>query len=239
MWRISNQFLIFKSTLLFHSYKKLNHSGSGIKDILSGISGVETAPLPTSREEVIWLPLTWNRRVDGTEERTQLVVMVALSLSGASPFCYKWQPCPGWCDSVGWVSSCKTKGHWWFQVRAHAWVVGSVPGQGSCGGGGRQIDVSHIDASLPLFFPPFPSKKKWRPPVLFSVHCLAAFCLWLFENFCQSCPVICGQISTFSSTFWGSPEYGGQLSWQPHLWNFGQWVWESQTSSSTGRLIGF
>ena len=160
MWRISNQFLIFKSTLLFHSYKKLNHSGSGIKDILSGISGVETAPLPTSREEVIWLPLTWNRRVDGTEERTQLVVMVALSLSGASPFCYKWQPCPGWCDSVGWVSSCKTKGHWWFQVRAHAWVVGSVPGQGSCGGGGRQIDVSHIDASLPLFFPPFPSKKK-------------------------------------------------------------------------------
>ena len=37
-----------------------------------------------------------------------------------------------------------------FPVRAHAWIVGLVPGQGVFR---RQV----IDVSLPLFFPPFTS----------------------------------------------------------------------------------
>ena len=38
---------------------------------------------------------------------------------------------PDWCGSTGWGSMCKVKGcqlHSW--SRAHAWVVGSVSGQG-------------------------------------------------------------------------------------------------------------
>ena len=37
-----------------------------------------------------------------------------------------------------------------FPVRAHAWVAGQVPSRGHK----RQ---PHIDVSLPLFLPPFPS----------------------------------------------------------------------------------
>ena len=42
-----------------------------------------------------------------------------------------------------------------FPIRAHAWVVGSVPSQGACER--HLIILSHIDVSLPLFLPPFPS----------------------------------------------------------------------------------
>ena len=38
-----------------------------------------------------------------------------------------------------------------FPVRAHAWVTSQVPSRGGCE---RQ---PHIDVSLPLFLPPFPS----------------------------------------------------------------------------------
>ena len=38
-----------------------------------------------------------------------------------------------------------------FPVRAHAWVAGKVPS------GGAHKRQPHIDVSLPLFLPPFPS----------------------------------------------------------------------------------
>ena len=42
-----------------------------------------------------------------------------------------------------------------FLVRAHVWVGGLVSGEGMYK---RQLmNVSHIDVSLPLFLPPFPS----------------------------------------------------------------------------------
>ena len=43
-------------------------------------------------------------------------------------------------------------------VRAHAWVVGQVPGWGYATGN-QSMFISHIDAFLPLFIPPFPSLK--------------------------------------------------------------------------------
>ena len=43
-----------------------------------------------------------------------------------------------------------------FPVRAHAWVVGQVASRGRVKGN-QSIDLSHIDVSLPLFLPPFPS----------------------------------------------------------------------------------
>ena len=38
-----------------------------------------------------------------------------------------------------------------FPVRAHAWVVGQVPRRGP------RVTQAHIDVSLSLFLPPFPS----------------------------------------------------------------------------------
>ena len=46
----------------------------------------------------------------------------------------------------------------WFPIRAHAQVVGSIPGSGEYKK--QPIDVSHIDVSLPLLLPPFPLSKK-------------------------------------------------------------------------------
>ena len=43
-----------------------------------------------------------------------------------------------------------------FQVRAHTWVAGLVPSWGRARGN-QLIHLSHIDVSLPLFLPPFPS----------------------------------------------------------------------------------
>ena len=43
-----------------------------------------------------------------------------------------------------------------FQFRAHAWVVGQVPG-GASGRGNQLMYLLNINASLPLFLPPFPS----------------------------------------------------------------------------------
>ena len=45
-----------------------------------------------------------------------------------------------------------------FQVRTHAWVVGSVPSQGTYER--QQTNVSHIDVSLPLSPVPLLSLKK-------------------------------------------------------------------------------
>ena len=42
-----------------------------------------------------------------------------------------------------------------FPVRAHAWVVGWVPGWG-CVRGNQSMYLLYIDVSLPLFLPPFP-----------------------------------------------------------------------------------
>ena len=58
--------------------------------------------------------------------------------------------CPGWCGSVDWALA------WgslvWFPVRAHTWVSGQVPSRG-------HMRQPHINVSLPLFLPPFPSLK--------------------------------------------------------------------------------
>ena len=56
---------------------------------------------------------------------------------------------PDQCGSVGWASIPQSKSSLVrFPVRAHVWVIGSVPGQGAFK---RQpIDVSHINVSLPL-----------------------------------------------------------------------------------------
>ena len=43
-----------------------------------------------------------------------------------------------------------------FPLRAHAWVVGQIPSWGHVIGN-RMMYLSHIDVSLPLFLPPFPS----------------------------------------------------------------------------------
>ena len=44
-------------------------------------------------------------------------------------------------------------------VRAHAWVARSVAGQGACGRqqGNRSMFLCHVEISLPVFLPPFPS----------------------------------------------------------------------------------
>ena len=43
-----------------------------------------------------------------------------------------------------------------FPVRAHAWVAGQVPSWGRVRGS-QSLYLLHIDVSLPLFLPPFPS----------------------------------------------------------------------------------
>ena len=43
-----------------------------------------------------------------------------------------------------------------FPVRAHAWVLGQVPRWGDVRGN-QSMYLLHIDVSLPLFLPPFPS----------------------------------------------------------------------------------
>ena len=45
-----------------------------------------------------------------------------------------------------------------FVVRANAWVVGWVPGLGPASGN-QLMFLSHIDVSLPLFFPLSPLSK--------------------------------------------------------------------------------
>ena len=45
-----------------------------------------------------------------------------------------------------------------FPVRAHAWVAGQVPTWGRVRGS-QMTFLLHIDVSLPLFLPPFPSLK--------------------------------------------------------------------------------
>ena len=53
-----------------------------------------------------------------------------------------------------------------FLVRAHAWVTGSVPGR-VCMKGNQSMFLSHIDVSLPLFFP-FLSLNPLSLPLSFS-----------------------------------------------------------------------
>ena len=62
--------------------------------------------------------------------------------------------CPGWHGSVDWLLACKLRVP--FQVKAHAWVVGQVPGWGRsrCN---WSVYFSHSDVYIPLFLPPFPS----------------------------------------------------------------------------------
>ena len=58
---------------------------------------------------------------------------------------------PGWCSSVDWAQAANQR------------VTGSIPSQGTCLGcgpgpqWGPRERQPHIDVSLPLFFPPFPS----------------------------------------------------------------------------------
>ena len=53
---------------------------------------------------------------------------------------------PGWHGSVDWVPGCEPKDHWFDSQSRH------MPGLGA-----RSLYLSHIDVSLSLFLPPFPS----------------------------------------------------------------------------------
>ena len=46
-----------------------------------------------------------------------------------------------------------------FPARAHAWDMDQVLLSWGCGRGSRSMYLSHMDVSLPLFLPPFPSLK--------------------------------------------------------------------------------
>ena len=74
------------------------------------------------------------------------------------------EPWPVWLD---WALSRKAKRlPVWFLVRARAWVVSSVSGWGVLK---RQlINVSHIDVSVPLFFPSPLSKSKTHKRHIFK-----------------------------------------------------------------------
>ena len=52
----------------------------------------------------------------------------------------------GWCGSVDWIPACEPKGHW-FDSQS-----GYMPGLQT-----KLEGQPHIDVSLPLFLPPFPS----------------------------------------------------------------------------------
>ena len=54
-----------------------------------------------------------------------------------------------------------------FQVRAHSWVVGQVPSWGRTRGN-SSVFLSHINFSLPLFLPPFPSVKINKYKIFFK-----------------------------------------------------------------------
>ena len=63
----------------------------------------------------------------------------------------------GWCCLMDLVLACKPKGLLvQSPVRAHAWVVGQVLSWGHARGNWLMY-FSHIDVSLSLFLPPFPS----------------------------------------------------------------------------------
>ena len=79
---------------------------------------------------------------------------------------------PDRCGSVGWVSSRKEKGCWWFLVKAHIQDAGS---RRKSAGGNRSMFLSHINVSLPLFLPPFPPSfflKKKKKAFSFIVRSL-------------------------------------------------------------------
>ena len=68
--------------------------------------------------------------------------------------------CPDWSGSVGWVSSCKLKGHWFNSCSGHvpgSWASLRLEG----GERGKPVDVSltHRYFSSPL--PSFPSKNTY------------------------------------------------------------------------------
>ena len=61
------------------------------------------------------------------------------------------QSSPDWGDSVGWMSSCKLKGHWFDSRHMPGLQVRSPVG------GVQETTDLCIDVSLLLFLPPFPS----------------------------------------------------------------------------------
>ena len=85
---------------------------------------------------------------------------------------------PDWCGSVGWVSSCKVKGCWFDSWSGHMpglWVQTPV---GVCTGGNWSMFVSHIDLSLLLSLPPFPSLQKYINKIFFKKEQDANVCCW-------------------------------------------------------------
>ena len=70
---------------------------------------------------------------------------------------WKVENSPGWCGSVDWASSCEPKGRWFHSQSGHMpglWARSPV--------GGACLRQLHIDVSLNLFLPPFPSKNKFK-----------------------------------------------------------------------------
>ena len=56
---------------------------------------------------------------------------------------------PSWCDSVDWVLTWESKGHWFdSQSRAHAWVEGQVPRR-ECVGGNHTLMLLSLSFSFP------------------------------------------------------------------------------------------
>ena len=62
--------------------------------------------------------------------------------------------CLCWSGAVDWVLACEWKGCPVDSVRAYAWIKGQVP---SWGAWERKPNLSHINASCPLFLSPSPS----------------------------------------------------------------------------------
>ena len=91
---------------------------------------------------------------------------VVLSLPLSLPLLYlyvyfsfylKWSPAPGQCGSLGGSIVSQTERSWvLFQVRAHAYIAGSVPVWGTYEGN-QSMFLSLIVVLLPLSLSPFPS----------------------------------------------------------------------------------
>ena len=90
---------------------------------------------------------------EGLKHRTCFV-----TIHGPSKFPFKWLSDRALADVARWTecrpANWKVAGS--ICSRAHAWVAAQVPSWGPARGS-QSMYLSHIDISLPLFLPPFPS----------------------------------------------------------------------------------
>ena len=77
---------------------------------------------------------------------------------------------PGWSDSVDWMQACAARGHQFGSQSGHMAGLRARYPVGACE---RQ---PHIDVSLPLFLPLFPSKIKFKTPnYIYKCNTLISF----------------------------------------------------------------